>query len=355
MATTELEKKVDPKQQALIDTVRKTVFPDGTDAELALFFHKCNVIGVNPLDQLIHPTKFRQPDGTSKVTFITSINLLRSKSNEGGLYDGMDEPEYGDEIEHTHTDDNGTNTIQVPEWALVRIYRKDIGRPFIGKARWKEYYPGAKKGHQWRQRPYHMLAKCAEALARRLAFPDKLNQLYSEEEMMSATEQLAGIEAPKSTKPAVSPDQVRPRSSAPEGNKNTGTVERVEVINGVNKTTKKPWTKYGVVIGKVTYGTFDADLGKLSEELKGCLVDFTFTDDGKYKTITGISLASPKEPENKVEDNESFATTLTLLASDKGISGDAAINAILEPEFGCTIDTIPADIQKSVLEYFEAL
>lgn len=360
---TELEKK-DSKNQALIDTVRKTIFPDGTDAELALFFHRCTIAGVNPLDQLIHPTKFRQPDGTHRVTFITSINLLRSKSDETKLYDGMDEPEYGDEIEQEYQEDiyeNGQKirsedkTVSVPEWALVRVYRKDIDRPFIGKARWKEYYPGHKKGHQWRQRPFHMLAKCAEALARRLAFPDKLNQLYTEEEMVRATEELAGIENRTSTKPNVTPDQVKPKTEqtqAPEPNRAyRGIVQSVKQ--------KKDKSPCFVRIGDRDYSTFSDTLQSVAMQLNGKMCQFTLTVKGKYTNLETIEAyvepATKPASSGAVEDSESFATTLTMLANEKGIKGDAAINAILGPEFSCTIDTVPADTQAAVLEHFNTL
>jgi hypothetical protein len=36
----------------------------------------------------------------------------------------------------------------------------------------------------WKKMPKHMLSKCAEALARRLAWPKKFNNLYTPEEMM---------------------------------------------------------------------------------------------------------------------------------------------------------------------------
>ena len=149
------------KQQMVVDTVKKSVFPTATDAELMLFFHKCQTVGVHPLDGLIHPLKFNSPEGP-KVSFIVSIDLLRSRSDRPE-YDGMDAPEYtGQMIINFNGED-----IEVPEMATVKIYRKDRSRPFVGTARWKEFYPGDKKGHQWRNKPYLMLAKCAEAQARR--------------------------------------------------------------------------------------------------------------------------------------------------------------------------------------------
>ena len=359
---TELEKK-DTKSQALIDTVRKTIFPNATDPELALFFHRCTIAGVNPLDQLIHPTKYRDGDDF-KVVFITSINLLRSKCSESELYDGMDEPEYGEESEQAV---EGGDPIMVPEYAVVKVYRKDQSRPAIGKARWKEYYPGQKKGHQWRQRPYLMLAKCAEALARRLLFPDKLNKLYTEEEMMRATEGLAGIEGKGSTKPNVTPDQVKARAPASEGWLR-GNVKAAFSKSG--GTAEKPWTKYSVTIGEKSYSTFDKATGENAIALKGKEVEFHIEVSGKYENLKAIRPAQvqkvPTPPETaqgsmnatsgapEVESADAFATTIIMYGTQKGLT-EAKIAGILEAEFGCGIDTVPADMQAQVLAHFEKL
>jgi hypothetical protein len=58
-----------------------------------------------------------------------------------------------------------------------------VDKPFIGVARWTEYYPGEKMGFIWDKMPHGQLAKCAEALALRKAFPKKLKGLYVPEEM----------------------------------------------------------------------------------------------------------------------------------------------------------------------------
>jgi phage recombination protein Bet len=196
------------QQRAIVDTVRNTVFPSATDPELMLYFHKCVVCGVHPLSGMVHPMKFNSNEG-AKVTFIVSIDLLRSRSSDTGKYDGMDEAEYEGIIQQQIPTGG---EIDVPELARVRVYRSDVTRPFVGVARWKEFYPGEKKGHQWRQKPYLMLAKCAEAQARRLAFPQDLDKLYTAEEMQATTEMLAGLPDPKSSsKPSVSPDQVKER------------------------------------------------------------------------------------------------------------------------------------------------
>src|SRR5205823_1632629 len=54
-----------------------------------------------------------------------------------------------------------------------------------GVAHWSEYAPDP-MNHMWRQRAAGQLAKCAEALAFRKAFPETLSGLYVNEEMDQA-------------------------------------------------------------------------------------------------------------------------------------------------------------------------
>jgi phage recombination protein Bet len=160
--------------KALVNTVKQTVFDKANNEELVLFFHQCKRLGVHPLDRMIHPVKRQSKDG-DKVSFQCSIDYFRSVAEESGEYDGQDEPEY-----------EGTTKDGYPELARVRVYRKGIGRPFVGVARWAEYYPGDTIGFMWRKMPHNQLSKCAEALALRKAFPQKLQGLYIDDEMHQA-------------------------------------------------------------------------------------------------------------------------------------------------------------------------
>jgi phage recombination protein Bet len=165
---------VTPEQKALVKSV---IFPDSTDDELALFIFQCQRKGVHPLDKFIYPIKRKDKSGESKITFQSSIDYMRSEAEGTGEYAGQDEPEF--EWDNPET----------PEWpsqAKVKIYRKGFDRPFVGIARWKEFYPGDTLGFMYRKMPCNQLAKCAEAQAFRKAFPKLLGELYTPEEMQQA-------------------------------------------------------------------------------------------------------------------------------------------------------------------------
>jgi phage recombination protein Bet len=208
------KKEIQPPQKltAMMQVVRNTIFKNATNEELALFFHICKSNNVSPLDRLLFPSVYNDAAGNRTVVVVTSIDLMRSRSVDTQLDDGMDEPEYSTET-ISFQDANKTEFI-VPEWCKVRVYKKGVDRPYIGVARWKEFYPGEKRGHMWRKMPMVMLAKCAEAQARRLAFPKELAKLYEESEMMQATEMMA---LPPSDKAGVKPPTAAPEAPADNG------------------------------------------------------------------------------------------------------------------------------------------
>jgi len=109
----------------------------------------------------------------------TSIDGLRSIAERTGKYDGQDEPVYGED--------------EAGKFCKVRVYRKDWSptRAAVGIAYLNEFIQKKKDGTVtsfWARMPRLMLAKCAEALAIRKAFPEDAAGLYISEEMPETPE-----------------------------------------------------------------------------------------------------------------------------------------------------------------------
>jgi hypothetical protein len=85
---------------------------------------------------------------------------------------------------------------KAPAAARVLVYRKGCQKPFPGIAKWAEY---AQSSPMWTKMPANQLAKCAESLALRKAFPHQLSGLYTTDEMAQAEIILPPVvvEAPK--------------------------------------------------------------------------------------------------------------------------------------------------------------
>lgn len=165
------EKSLIVIQPDQLDLIKRTIAPDATPDELKLFFYDCQRRNVHPLDKLIH---FSKRGG--KYVPLTSIDYLRSRAADTGILAGIDDAVYID---------SGT----FPSQATVTVYRLISGTrcPFTATARWNEYCPkDEKQAFMWKKMPYVMIAKCAEALALRKAFPQQLAGLYANEELDQA-------------------------------------------------------------------------------------------------------------------------------------------------------------------------
>ena len=174
-----------------LNTVRAVLAPTLSDDELRLFAMVANRSGLDPFAKQIYAVKRGKGD-RAKVTFQTGIDGYRSIAARTGLYDGQDEPEYGPVCGCADARPAGH-----PEYATVRVYRKGVTRAIAATAYWHEYKPDPgeyqNQDSMWVKMPRVMIAKVAEALALRKAFPyDPENRqgigadIYTSDEMAQA-------------------------------------------------------------------------------------------------------------------------------------------------------------------------
>lgn len=179
-----------PEQIKLItNTVAKGATPD----ELKLFAYTCSRTGLDPLTRQIFfvKRKIKAEDGTyhEQMTIQTGIDGYRAIAERTGELAGIEDATFDSE-DKSH-----------PNKATVSVYRLVQGQKvaFTASARWSEYALQGKQAFMWTKMPYLMLAKCAESLALRKAFPNDLSGLYTNEEMGQADvtneiKKVAGIE-----------------------------------------------------------------------------------------------------------------------------------------------------------------
>lgn len=172
-----------------VNLIKNTVAKGATDNELRLFISVCHATKLNPFLRQVHfvkrwDSKLLQEVGVIQV----GIDGFRAIAEESGQYAGSDDAIHKDQTEKELVMGKVKVKKDVPGSATVTVY-KLIGEqryPFTATARWDEYYPGDKQGYMWAKMPYGQLAKCAEALALRKAFPKLLSGLYVPEEMDQA-------------------------------------------------------------------------------------------------------------------------------------------------------------------------
>lgn len=166
-----------------IDVWKRTYCKGSTDDELKLFVNTCSRTGLSPEARQIYAVKRWDSSVRREVLQPqTSIDGLRLVAQRTGLYDGPTT---------TMWTGDGVNWIKCwldsnyPRAAIAGCFHKHYREPVECVAHWDEYVQTKKNGELnnfWGRMPRLMLAKCAEALALRRAFPQELSGLYTADE-----------------------------------------------------------------------------------------------------------------------------------------------------------------------------
>lgn len=250
-----------------IALIKNQVARDCTDGELQLFLYQCQRTGLDALNRQIYAIK-----RGGKMSIQTSIDGFRLIAERSGKYEGQTAVMWcGPEGQWTDV----WLAKEMPAAAKVGVWRTGFREAVFAVAKWNEY--ADMSGSMWKKMGAHMLAKCAESLALRKAFPQELSGLLTAEEMdqadRPAPEQVPAQVVESAQAPTV-PEEVQKawrkwRAAANKSFQAAKTPAELEA----KRTGMEEITKEGAALwGKLTYHNETETFGSLYTQHKDRVV-----------------------------------------------------------------------------------
>lgn len=191
----------------LIDVLQSSLYPGAALNSIKMVVGYCRAAGLDPLQKPVHIVPMWDKNAkTMRDVIMPGVGLYRTQAARSNALAGITKPAFGPMV----TLDLGGMSITVPESCEVTVKRLmpngEIAE-YTAEEFWVENYATAGKDSaqpnaMWKKRPRGQLAKCAQAQALRMAFPEMTGSAPTADEMEGKN--LEGVEidiTPKAAQP----------------------------------------------------------------------------------------------------------------------------------------------------------
>lgn len=265
-----------------VELIKRTICKGATDDELHLFVSAANRLRLDPFARQIFAVKRWDSKEKREVMAIqVSIDGFRLVAERTGQYRGQTAPQWC-----------GADGVWCDVWlsdkppaaSRVGVHREGFAEPLVRVARYASYVQTKQDGdpnRMWATMPDVMLAKCAEALALRTAFPNELSGVYTADEMGQAEiEKAAPLQQPRRS------EQPAKKDAPPIDAEIVG--EKVTIANVAEKSGKSAkgtaWTLFVITTSDGReFTTFDKGIGEAARDA----VETSATVEISFHTVPG--------------------------------------------------------------------
>ena len=175
-------------ESELVDVLQSSLYPGASLSSIKMVLGYCKAAGLDPMQKPVHIVPMWDKNARqTRDVIMPGVGLYRTQAARSNVLAGISEPEFGAVIEF----DLGGPKFTAPEWCRVVVKRMlangTIGE-FAAIEYWIENYATASKDSiapntMWRKRPRGQLAKCTQAQALRMAFPEMVGAAPTADEM----------------------------------------------------------------------------------------------------------------------------------------------------------------------------
>lgn len=168
--------------QKHIETYKKYLnIPNATKEDIAFFSQYCQRTHLDPVSRQIYAISYyEKKSGRQRIQVLLSIDGYRIIAQRTGEFEGVETFWCGDDGVWKDVWLEKKN----PRASKVIVYKKGANKGISAVALFEEY--ANMDSPIWKKMPVLMIAKCAESLALRKAFPSALSGLYTTEEMSNS-------------------------------------------------------------------------------------------------------------------------------------------------------------------------